>query len=237
MIKSILNAVFCALVCVFATGLIIVLVVVESPYDPISYVALSFMLFLDGLIMFLVLPKRPKRKFKPKTVSTSLVSWLCIVAYCCIVGLAFLINACILAEALAAKIVTVIFSCIFGGIFSATSIAVLCQFADFLRIKRCLKRGIETTATFVSNGKFFKSEYIRPNGRVLASIAGCSIVFEYTDATGTKKTAKSKCVFSRDEAEQLEKAGTFKIKYNDRTTVIAETFEPKEQEGSSVLSE
>ena len=41
---------------------------------------------------------------------------------------------------------------------------------------------------------------------------------------------ESKCVYLDEEIDMLKKMGTFKIKYNHRTAVIAETLEPKDEE-------
>lgn len=221
----------CVMVTVIIVGmnaLIIGLVVVQYPEDIMSYVVLSFILLVDGLLLFPWLVAFRKIKYKPKTISTHLVFWLSMVLYCCLVGVACLTSALFMDLSATGKVVVPLFLCIFGGIGLVDLGVLIYQIIAYVQIKLCLKYGEETTAEFVGAGKTVDVHYGKERGGT--TITGVSVIFKFTDYYGKEAEVASRRVFSWDEVDILKKAGTFKIKYDNRTAVILETFEPKDEE-------
>lgn len=217
----------CVMVTVIIVGmnaLIIGLVVVQYPEDIMSYVALSFILLVDGLFLFPWITALRKIKYKPKTISTHLVFWLSMVLYCCLFATVCMIDI-LLSGGIA---VAIVFLCIFGGIGLADLGVLIYQLIGYIQIKLCLKYGEETTAEFVGAGKTVDVHYGKE--RRGTTVTGVSVIFKYHDSYGEQTEAASRRVFSWDEVDILEKMGTFKIKFDHRTAVILETFEPKEEE-------
>lgn len=232
-IKNIASILGKTVVCLIFTSLVVGLVVVRAPKDPVSYVALSFALLLDAILIRTMLPTKTTRKYKPKTIPKHLVFWLGIVLYCCAVAVALLINAYFQTEKHAAKVVVLVFSCLFAGMGATALGALLFEFVGYLQIRSCLKHGTVTTAEFAGRGKKLRATQELTKTREAVVFTGYAVFFRYTDGEGTLKTAKSKCVFSYDETERLEKAGTFSIRYNARRAVVAETFAPQDEEALS----
>lgn len=215
---KILDIIIFTLVCIITTAIMIFAVVVQYPEEFTSYLALSFALVLDGFLLFMLIPSRPRKK--PKTVSKPLVFWLSVVLYCCFFATGFLADAYINS----AKAVTLVFGCIFTAIGLASVVWLIYLFVGYLKIKRCLKHGKETTAEFVEAGKDITFEYGKPQTNSHFTLTRYAVVFKYL-ADGQEKTATSKRVFSKDEIEQLQTMQTFKIKYIKSTAVIDEIFE------------
>lgn len=228
LIKAIFRAIFIFLVCGLMNALIIGLVVVQYPEDIMSYVALSFILLVDGLLLFPWIAAFRKIKYKPKTISKHLVFWLSMVLYCCLFAVACLTSALFMDLTAEGKIVVPLFLCIFGGMGLADLSVLIYQIIGYIQIKQCLKYGEETTAEFVGAGKTVNVHYGKE--RRGTTVTGVSVIFKYIDSYGEETEAASRRVFSWDEVDILEKAGTFKIKFNHRTAVILETFEPKDEE-------
>ncbi|MDE5593695.1 MAG: hypothetical protein K2I75_07170 [Clostridiales bacterium] len=221
----------CVMVTVIIVGmnaLIIGLVVVQYPEDIMSYVVLSFILLVDGLLSFPWLASRFKTKYKPKTISKHLVFWLSMVLYCCLFAAACLTNALFMDLTADGKVVVPLFLCIFGGMGLADLGVLIYQIIGYVQIKLCLKYGEETTAEFVAAGKTVDVHYGKE--RRGTTVTGVSVIFKYVDSYGEQTEAASRRVFSWDEVDILEKMGTFKIKFDHRTAVILETFEPQDEE-------
>lgn len=221
----------CVMVTVIVVGmnaLIIGLVVVQNPEDIMSYVALSFILLVDGLLLFPFIAASLKTKYKPKTISKHLVFWLSMVLYCCLVAVACMISALFMDLTRDGKVVVPLFLCIFGAMCLADLGVLIYQIIGYIQIKLCLKYGEETTAEFVGAGKTVDVHY--GNERRGTTVTGVSVIFKYIDSYGEETEAASRRVFSWDEVDVLEKMGTFKIKFDHRTAVILETFEPKDEE-------
>ncbi len=229
LIKDIIGAVFKLLVCVIFTA-IIVWTVVEKPKDLIAYVSLSLMLFFDGIIISTIIPPPKKKKYKHRTVSRHLVFWLSAVFYCCALAVTVLTYSLFMGITQGGIIAVSVFLCIFGGLGLADLGVLVYQIIGYVRIKLCLKYGVETTAEFVGEGSQFLATSGHPRSRHFSAISGGSVIFKFKDFYGREVQEESKCVYLDEEIEMLEKMGTFKIKYDDRTAVIDEMFEPKDEE-------
>lgn len=228
LIKALLSAIFVVSLCVLFTAIIIGVVVVQQPENPMSYVALSFILLVDGIVLFCFIAPFRKVKYKPKTISKHLVFWLSMVLYLGAAGATMLLSAFFSTSSTQFKTIAMVFCCIFGGLGLAALGVLIYEVIGYIQIKQCLKYGEETTAEYVEAGKSFNVHYGKE--RHGTTIACASVIFKFTDYDGREREAKSKCVFTWDEMDTLEKMGTFKIKYDYRTAVILETFEPEEKE-------
>ena len=93
LIKALLSAIFVVSLCVLFTAIIIGVVVVQQPENPMSYVALSFILLVDGIVLFCFIAPFRKVKYKPKTISKHLVFWLSMVLYLGAAGATMLLSA------------------------------------------------------------------------------------------------------------------------------------------------
>lgn len=235
LIKAILSAIFVISLCVLFTALIIGLVVVQNPTDPMSYVVLSFILLVDGIVLFFLIAPFREIKYKPKTISKHLVFWLSMVLYVGAAGATMLISAFFSTSSTQAKVLVMVFGCIFGGLGLAALCVLIYEIIGYIQIKQCLKYGEETTAEYVEAGKSMNAHY--GSERRGTTIACVSVIFKYTDSEGAERQAASRRVFTWDEVDKLEKMGTFKIMYDYRTAVILETFEPEEKDEDQETSE
>lgn len=215
--RDILGKIFATFGALLFTALIIGLAVIPHPTEWISYLLLSMILVVDGMVIYIILPYRQK-KDKPKTVSIQLVCWLSGVSYCCVfAAICLLFDAYFTTKA----VIALVFGCIFGFIGLSAIIGLIYQFVIYLNIGCCLKYGKETVAEFVSFGKSARFEYGDIKRNNYSSITRFSVCFEFRK--GKKKvTAESRRVFSYDEVRTLQAMHTFKIKYNKHTAVINE---------------
>lgn len=232
-ITNILHVAFLIFICVLMlvviggmNVLIVWLVVVPHPEDIMSYVALSVILFFDVVILYFLITAFAKTKYNIKTISKHLVFWLSVVLYFCAVATVCMIDV-LLSGGVA---VAIVFLCIFGGMGLADLGVLIYQIIGYIQIKLCLKYGEETTAEYVEAGKTFNMRYGGKRGGGGATVEGVSVIFKYHDSYGEQTEAASRRVFSWDEVDILEKMGTFKIKFDHRTAVILETFEPTDEE-------
>lgn len=232
-ISNILHIAFLIFICVLMVAviggmnvLIVWLVVVPRPEDIMSYVALSVILFFDFVLLYFFIAPLQKIKYKPKTISKHLVFLLSVVLFFCAVATVCMIDI-LLSGGVA---VAIVFLVIFGGMGLADLGVLIYQIIGYVQIKLCLKYGEETTAEYVDAGKSFNMRYGGKRGGGGATVTGVSVIFKYRDSYGEQTEAASRRVFSWDEVDILEKMGTFKIKFDHRTAVISETFEPKGEE-------
>ncbi|MCH5165137.1 MAG: hypothetical protein J1G01_01920 [Clostridiales bacterium] len=209
---------------VITTALILYLVVIPKPKEFTSYLALSFVVLLDGISIYNLLPKHPRLK-RPKTVSARLVLWLSAVLYCCFVGVALLTEAFMLSESTKAKIIAMVFDCIFGAIGLASLVGLIWLFVEYILILKCLQHGEVFIAEFVSIGKSIKYVYGERVSGYTSSITLHGVVFKFT-VDGREITKCSKRVFTWEEVQSLQKKKTFNIRYNNIVAVIDEI--PKE---------
>ncbi len=232
-ITNILHVAYLIFICVIMAVviggmnvLIVWLVVVPRPEDIMSYVALSVILFFDFVLLYFLIAPLQKRKYKPKTISKHLVFWLSVVLFFCAVA-----TVCMIDILLSGGVdIGIVFLCIFGSMGLADLGVLIYQIIGYVQIKLCLKYGQETTAEYVDAGKTFNMRYGGRRGGGGTTFEGVSVIFKYTDSYGEQTEAASRRVFSWDEVDILEKMGTFKIKFDHRTAVILETFEPKDEE-------
>ncbi|MDE6029511.1 MAG: hypothetical protein K2F90_04240 [Clostridiales bacterium] len=232
-ITNILHVAFLIFICVIMIAvigginvLIVWLVVVPNPKDIMSYVALSVILFFDFVLLYFWITLSQKRKYKIKTISKHLVFWLSVVLFFCAVATVCMIDV-LLSGGVA---VAIVFLCIFGGMGLADLGVLIYQMIGYAQIKLCLKYGAETTAEYVEIGKTFTMRYGGKRGGGGTTFEGVSVIFKYVDSYGEETEAASRRVYSWDEVDILEKMGTFKIKFDHRTAVILETFEPNDEE-------
>ncbi len=202
------------------TTLILALVVIPSPKEFTSYLALSFALVVDAFPLSLIILTFKRFKVKPKTISLYWVFWLSIVLYCCLMAVGLLTNGYIKAEQSDAKAIVLAFDCIFAAFGLAAFVVLTYQIITYIIMKRCLKYGKEATAEFVSDGKGIAFGGGRVGGNTVFRM---SVKFSYV-AEGQKKTAESRRVYSKEEVNTLRSMGTFNIKYTERTAVINEIF-------------
>lgn len=235
LIKAILSATFIILICALFTAIIIGLVVVQYPDDPMSYVALSFILLVDGIVLFCFIAPFRKVKYKPKTISKHLVFWLSVVLYVAAAGATMLLSAFFSTSSTQAKVLVMVFCCIFGGLGLAALCVLIYELIGYVQIVQCLKYGEQTTAEFVGAGKSIDVRY--GSERRGTTVTGVSVIFKFTDYDGRERESASRRVFSWDEVDTLRKMGTFKIMYDYRIAVILETFEPEEKDEEQETSE
>lgn len=206
---------------IIATALIIYLVVIPSPKEFTSYLALSFIIVWDTVGLFIIFPIYKRRKERPKTVSKRLIVWLSIIFYACFLETGFLINAYFLSETAQAKVVELVFGCIFGAIGIASLFALGFITVEYFLILNCLKHGDEYVAEFVRVGKSDVYEYGDPKSRNYSSIRLYSVGFKFS-VCGKETVKNSKRVFTAWEADRLRNMRIFKIKYKGHIAVIDE---------------
>ena len=214
---------------IIVTALIIYLVVIPSPKEFISYLALSFIIIWDTVGFFIIFPIFKKVRKRPKTVSKRLIVWLSIVLYACFLGVGFLINAYFLSETAQSKIIESVFGFIFGAIGTVALFALVWITVEYFLILNCLKHGDEYVAEFVSEGKSDVYEYGDPKSRNYSSIRLYSVGFKFS-VCGKETVKNSKRVFTAEEVDCLRNKRTFKIKYKGHIAVIDEIPEESTME-------
>ncbi len=217
----ILDKILFCIACIIATSLIIYLVVIPSPKEFTSYLALSFVIVLDALCFLAIFPILRNKKKRPKTVSKRLIFWLAIVLYSCFIGVGFLINAYFLSETMQAKAMVTVSCCVIGAMGAAAFFTLVWIVIEYFSILNCLKHGEKLIAEFVGIRKSTVYDYGDPKSMSYSSIRLYSVGFKFI-VDGSEIIKNSKRIFTWDEACGLRNKQSLNIKYNGRVAVIDE---------------